>query len=276
MYFTTYLPALFLAAVLTPATAAVIAVVDLQAAAIVLVALPLIPVFMVLIGLATEDRSAAALAAMTTLQARLLDLVAGLPTLRALGRAEGSATQIADLGAAHRRSAMATMRIAFLSALVLELLATLGVALVAVSVGMRLVYGHLPLQTALTALLLAPEVFWPLRRVGAAFHSAQDGKTAVQAAFSFLDTTPVVSSGTTVLHGATRTVQIDVPEVLAQPGRVTVLTGPNGVGKSTLMQAVLGLNPPPAGRIRVNGIDVAELDLPRWWSEVGGWRTGRS
>ncbi len=145
VYFTAYLPSLFLAAILTPATVAVIALYDLQSALIVVVALPLIPLFMVLIGLATADRSAAALAAMTTLQARLLDLVAGLPTLRALGRAEGSAAKIAELSAAHRRSAMATMRIAFLSALVLELLATLGVALVAVSVGMRLVFGDLPL-----------------------------------------------------------------------------------------------------------------------------------
>lgn len=268
VYFTTYLPSLFIAAVLTPATAVVIAVFDLQAAAIVAIALPLIPIFMVLIGLATEDRSAAALAAMTTLQSRLLDLVAGLPTLRALGRAEGSVAQIADLDATHRRSAMATMRIAFLSALVLELLATLGVALVAVSVGMRLVYGHIPLQTALTALLLAPEVFWPLRRVGAAFHSAQDGKTAVQAAFAFIDNATATPSGTAVAAGETLTVQIDVPDMLARPGCVTALTGPNGVGKSTLLQSILGLNPPLAGQIRVNGIDVGELDRRRWWQDV--------
>ena len=111
-----------------------------------LIALPLIPIFMVLIGLATADRSAAALRAMTTLQSRLLDLVAGMPTLRALGRVGGSAQRIAELGAAHRRSAMATLRIAFLSSLVLELLATLGVALVAVSVGLRLVFGEMTLS----------------------------------------------------------------------------------------------------------------------------------
>ncbi|UXA20770.1 thiol reductant ABC exporter subunit CydD [Mycobacterium sp. SMC-4] len=268
VYFATYLPSLFLAAVLTPATALVIAVIDWQSAAIVLIALPLIPIFMVLIGLATTDRSAAALAAMTTLQARLLDLLAGLPTLRALGRAEGSVTQIAELNATHRRSAMATMRIAFLSALVLELLATLGVALVAVSVGMRLVYGHIPLQTALTALLLAPEVFWPLRRVGAAFHSAQDGKTAVAAAFDFIDTATPVVSGTAAPHGSAHTVQADSPSLSAVPGHVTVITGPNGAGKSTLLQAVLGLNPPTSGRVRVDGIDIGELDLNRWWSEV--------
>ena len=264
LYFTTYVPSLFLAAILTPATAAVIALYDWPSAVIVLIALPLIPIFMVLIGLATADRSAAALAAMSTLQSRLLDLVAGLPTLRALGRAQGSAVRIAELSAAHRRSAMATMRIAFLSALVLELLATLGVALVAVSVGMRLVYGEMTLTVGLTALLLAPEVFWPLRRVGAAFHSAQDGKTAVEAAFQFIDTAEAPPSGTREVREPL-TVQINDPDLTARPGRVTVLTGPNGIGKSTLLQAVLGLGP---GRIIVNGVDVAELDLQRWWSQV--------
>jgi len=263
-YFTTYLPSLFLAAILTPATAAVIALYDWQAALIVLIALPLIPIFMVLIGLATADRSAAALVAMTTLQSRLLDLVAGLPTLRALGRAQGAATRIAELSAAHRRSAMATMRIAFLSALVLELLATLGVALVAVSIGMRLVYGEMTLTAGLTALLLAPEVFWPLRRVGAAFHAAQDGKTAVEAAFQFIDAAAPAPSGTRVVREPVA-VQIEDPDVSVRPGRVTVLTGPNGIGKTTLLQAILGLSP---GRIRVNDVDVADLDLPQWWSKV--------
>ncbi|MBX7435353.1 thiol reductant ABC exporter subunit CydD [Mycobacterium sp. Y57] len=268
VYFTTYLPSLFLAAILTPATAAVIAFYDRPSALIVLVTLPLIPTFMVLIGLATAERSKAALVTMSTLQSRMLDLVAGLPTLRALGRTGGAATRIAELGAAHRRSTMATMRIAFLSAFALELLATLGVALVAVSIGMRLVYGEMTLTAGLTALLLAPEVFWPLRRVGAAFHSAQDGKTAVAAAFEFIDNATAAPSGTRTLPDHPVTITIDRPAVLARPGEVTVLTGPNGAGKTTLLQAVLGLNPPPAGRIAVNGVDVAELDRQSWWSRV--------
>ncbi len=202
LYFTTYLPALFIAVILTPATVAVIAVYDWQSAVIVLIALPLIPIFMVLIGLTTADRSAAALRAMATLQSRLLDLVAGLPTLRALRRVGGSATRIAELGAAHRRSTMATLRIAFLSSLVLELLATLGVALVAVSVGLRLVYGNVTLTAGLTALLLAPEVFWPLRRVGMAFHAAQDGKAAADNAFRLLDALPRPADGTQTVAAA--------------------------------------------------------------------------
>ena len=268
VYFTTYLPSLALAAILTPVTAVVIAWYDWRSAVIVAIALPLIPIFMILIGLATADRSEAALSAMGTLQSRLLDLVAGLPTLRALGRTAGTATRIAELSAAHRRSAMATMRIAFLSALVLELLATLGVALVAVGVGMRLVYGDMTLTAGLTALLLAPEVFWPLRRVGAAFHSAQDGKTAVAAAFRFIDTKKPPPPGALAPPTAAVTVQADEPQMLARPGHVTVLTGPNGIGKSTLLQAILGLDPSNGLGVRINGVDVAELDPQQWWTKV--------
>jgi ATP-binding cassette subfamily C protein CydD len=226
----------------------VIARFDWESALIVLVALPLVPVFMVLIGLLTRDRSAAALEAMAILQSRLLDLVAGLPTLRALRRVGGSATRIAELGAAHRRSTIATLRIAFLSSFVLELLATLGVALVAVSVGLRLVYGNVTLAAGLTALLLAPEVFWPLRRVGAAFHSAQDGKTAAEKAFRLIDAAPVA-------------VPVDVGsdpvDIGAEPGQVTVITGPNGAGKTTLLHSIL----------RLDG-GASETDLCAWWHQV--------
>ncbi|GAS87821.1 transmembrane ATP-binding protein ABC transporter cydD [Mycolicibacterium brisbanense] len=263
-YFSGYLPAVVLAGILTPAALLVMAWYDLQAAAIVMIALPLVPIFMVLIGLLTADRSAAALSALTTLQSRLLDLVAGIPTLRALGRAGGSVQRIAELSAAHRRSTMATLRISFLSALVLELLATLGVALVAVSVGLRLVFGDMTLAAALTALLLAPEVFWPLRRVGAAFHAAQDGKTAAETAFT-LCTVPA-PAGTLLPRATAPTIEVEGFHAAIEPGRVTVLTGPNGAGKSTALQAILGLTDAP--RVRVDGIEVADLDPNAWWRQI--------
>ncbi|ORA38678.1 thiol reductant ABC exporter subunit CydD [Mycobacterium aquaticum] len=264
-YFSGYLPAVVLAGILTPAALVVMACYDIQAAAIVMIALPLIPIFMVLIGLLTADRSAAALSALTTLQSRLLDLVAGIPTLRALGRAGGSVQRIAELSAAHRRSTMATLRISFLSALVLELLATLGVALVAVSVGLRLVFGDMTLAAALTALLLAPEVFWPLRRVGAAFHAAQDGKTAAEAAFA-LCTAPPRPAGTRMPPGAAPRIDVAGFGTAIEPGRVTVLTGPNGAGKSTALQAILGLTDEPG--VEVDGVEVGELDPEAWWRQV--------
>lgn len=280
-YFTAYLPALFLAAILTPATVLVIAFNDLQSAAIVLVALPLIPVFMVLIGLATADRSAAALDAMTTLQARLMDLIAGIPTLRALGRADGPADRIATLSAAHRRSAMATLRIAFLSALVLELIATLGVALVAVSIGLRLVFGEMSLAAGLTVLLLAPDVFWPLRRVGVEFHAAQNGKAAADKAFALIVQHSEASAGTRVVEAAGAHIVLDGLSVAGRdgmsprelsgrirPGEVTVLTGPNGAGKSTTLQVIAGLVVPTSGRVTVDGVDVDDLDRPTWWRQL--------
>ncbi len=280
-YFTGYLPTLFLAAILTPATVAVIAAYDLKSTVIVLITLPLIPVFMVLIGLTTAERSAAALAAMTTLQARLLDLIAGIPTLRALGRARGPERRIAELAAAHRRSAMATLRIAFLSALVLELLATLGVALIAVSIGFRLVFGEMTLATGLTVLLLAPDVYWPLRRIGVEFHAAQDGRTAADRAFALIGDSPAQKArhGTVAARGAdVRLERLSVEgrdgqaprdlTAVIEPGSVTVLTGPNGTGKSTTLQVIAGLTAPSSGRVTVAGIDVAELEPTAWWRQL--------
>jgi ATP-binding cassette subfamily C protein CydD len=278
-YFTRYLPAVILAALLTPAATVVMACYDLQSAVVVVIALPLVPLFMILIGLVTRDRSAAALRAMTTLQARSLDLIAGIPTLRALGRADGPADRIAELGSVQRRSTMATLRIAFMSALVLELLATLGVALVAVSVGLRLVFGDLALSTALTALLLAPEVFWPLRRVGTEFHAAQDGQAAAAKAMDLLDVVAapnpgrMIASATSIRLEAVGVAGRDGPAprdltVDVAPGSVTVLTGPNGSGKSTALEVMLGLTPPTSGRALIGGVDAAELDPRSWWREV--------
>lgn len=280
-YFTAYLPALVLAGLLTPATVAVIALNDRPSALIVVIALPLIPIFMVLIGLATRDRSAAALEAMTTLQSRLMDLIAGIPTLRALGRADGPADRIDALGAAHRRSAMATLRIAFLSGLVLELIATLGVALVAVGIGLRLVGAEISLATGLSVLLLAPEVFWPLRRVGVEFHAAQNGKAAADKAFALIADTPTAPAGTRLVEAAGATIRLEnlcvarrddfAPYRLSariEPGRVTVLTGANGAGKSTALQAIAALIAPTEGRVRVGGVDVGDLDPERWWRQL--------
>nr|WP_081287884.1 thiol reductant ABC exporter subunit CydD [Mycobacterium asiaticum] len=280
-YFTGYLPTLLLAAILTPATVLVIALYDLTSTLIVGITLPLIPLFMVLIGLATAQRSASALAAMTTLQSRLLDLIAGIPTLRALGRASGPEQRITELSAAHRRSAMATLRIAFLSALVLELLATLGVALVAVGIGLRLVFGEMNLPVGLTVLLLAPDVYWPLRRIGAEFHAAQDGRAAADQAFALIGEPAQAPSGqgTVTARGAqirlenlsvaTRTG--NAPNRLTaviDAGQVTVLTGPNGAGKSTALQVIAGLTAAASGRVTVAGVDLATLAPAQWWRQL--------
>jgi ATP-binding cassette subfamily C protein CydD len=280
-YFTAYLPALLLAAILTPMSAGVLGLYDLKSAVIVLITLPLIPIFMVLIGLATADRSAAALTAMATLQARLLDLIAGIPTLRALGRATGPERRIAELADAHRRSAMATLRIAFLSALVLELLATLGVAMVAVAIGLRLVFGEISLTTGLTVLLLAPDVYWPLRRIGVEFHAAQDGRAAADKAFALIEDTPAADPGTRTVSAREAVIVLDELSVagrdglcprdlsgVIQPGQITVLTGANGAGKSTTLQVIAGITAATSGRVTVAAVEIADLEPSAWWQQV--------
>ncbi|MCV7316734.1 thiol reductant ABC exporter subunit CydD [Mycolicibacillus parakoreensis] len=286
-YLTGYLPALLLAAVLTPATVVVIACADRQSALLVALTLPLIPLFMVLIGVATADRSATALTTLTLLRARLLDLVAGIPTLRALGRASGPEDRIAELSSAHRHSTMATLRIAFLSALVLELLAALCVALIAVSIGLRLVFGELSLTTGLTVLLLAPDVYWPLRRIGVEFHAAQDGKAAAARAFALIDEPADLPVGGRRVPSDPAVIRLQDLSVASRdraaphrvsatlrPGEITVLTGANGAGKTTTLQVLAGLTAPTGGRVWVGADTLADLDLPAWWRRVS-WLSQR-
>ncbi|MEU9808433.1 thiol reductant ABC exporter subunit CydD [Mycobacterium sp. NPDC050853] len=285
-YFAGYLPAVLSAAIVTPTAALVIAVSDIRSAVIVVATLPLIPIFMILIGLLTRDRAAAALNASTVVTGQILDLIAGIPTLRALGRTATPLRRITELGTAQRRSVMATLRVAFLSAMVLEMIATLSVALIAVSIGMRLVFGHLDLITALTVLILAPEVYWPLRRVGIQFHSAADGKAAADKAFELLDAISAQAAPTAV--GGTLppprqpTIQLDaisVPDrsgyapweltATIRPGAVTVLTGHNGAGKSTALHAITGLTTPTEGLVLVDGVGLDQIHRDSWWSMIG-------
>ncbi len=189
-YVTRYLPALVLAAVLPPATVAVIATQDLLSAFIVLATLPLVPVFGALVGLATRDRAREQWHEMSSLSGHFLDVVRGLPTLVAHRRARAQSGRIAAITDRYRLASLRTLRIAFASSLVLELVATLSVALVAVTAGVRLAQGSLPLHTALVVLLLAPEAYWPLRRVGAEFHAAAEGVATFEAVRDLLDGTP--------------------------------------------------------------------------------------
>lgn len=280
-YLTGYLPALVLAVIVTPLVLAVIFTQDVTSAVVITVTLPLIPIFMILIGLLTKGRAAATLATMTRLSAQLLDLLAGLPTLRALHRERGPAERIRALGDAHRRTTMRALKVAFLSSMVLELLATLCVALVAVGIGLRLVFGEMTLEAGIIALVLAPEVYFPLRAVGTQFHAAEDGAEAADRAFRVLDrTTPRRSGGRTVdakgvdieLDGLTvPSREGDAPAGLSarcRAGTVTVLTGANGAGKTTALHAIVNLTTPSNGSVRVGGVPVADLDAEAWWAQI--------
>ncbi|MFR1940957.1 MAG: ABC transporter ATP-binding protein/permease, partial [Actinomyces urogenitalis] len=194
-YFTRYLPQLLMAATVTPLTGLVMLLQDVPSTIAVVLTIPLIPIFMILIGKMTQQHSADRLEAMERLGAQVLDLIAGLPTLKALGREIGPGRRVRELGRAYNRTTMATLRVAFLSGAVLEFLTTLSVAIIAVEVGFRLLFGHMDLATGLLVIMIAPEVYQPLRQVGFQFHASANGMAAAQAVFEVLEA-PALSSGT--------------------------------------------------------------------------------
>ncbi|HVN10927.1 MAG TPA: ABC transporter transmembrane domain-containing protein, partial [Kineosporiaceae bacterium] len=195
-YLTRYLPQLLLACTVTPGVLAVIWWFDPLAGVTVTLTLPLVPLFMALVGLSTRTSADRALRSLQRLNSQLLDLIAGLPTLRAHGRDAAQVARIREVGDGHRRLTMRTLRSAFLSSLVLETLTTLSVALVAVGVGLRLVGGSLDLRTGLVVLILAPEVYLPLRLVGLHYHASVDGLAAADQALAVLER-PLPATGRT-------------------------------------------------------------------------------
>ncbi|MGV9327570.1 thiol reductant ABC exporter subunit CydD [Streptosporangium sandarakinum] len=186
-YLSGYLPAVAVAGVVPVAVLVRLFAADLTSALIVLVTVPLIPVFGALVGMHTKAVTERQWRALARLGGHFLDVVRGLPTLRAFGRARYQAEVIARVADAHRAATMRTLRVAFLSSLVLELAASLSLALVAVPVGLRLLSGSLDLSAALLVLLLAPEAYLPLRVMGNKFHAAMEGVAAADEAFAVLD-----------------------------------------------------------------------------------------
>ncbi|WP_431843163.1 thiol reductant ABC exporter subunit CydD [Calidifontibacter indicus] len=259
-YVARYLPSLVAAAVVPPLAVLCLLFVDWSSALIVLATLPLLPVFAALIGRFTQDATQRRWQTQTRLAGHFLDVMRGLPTLVSYGRAEHQAEQVSAVGDRHRIATVRTLRIAFLSSAALELLATISVAIVAVWTGMRLAWGDLGLGIALTAILLAPEAYWPIRRVGQEFHAAADGAEAIEA---LLPADGVAeprfalpgdaSSDLRVDHlgyhypGTDRAV-IDDLSFTVRPG-LTVLVGPSGCGKTTLLELIAGLRTPSAGSV---------------------------
>ncbi|AKT50602.1 thiol reductant ABC exporter subunit CydD [Arsenicicoccus sp. oral taxon 190] len=285
-YVARYLPALVAAGALPVMAVVTLAFVDLWSALIVVLTLPLLPLFAALIGHATADASGKRWQAMAALGGHFLDMMRGLPTLAGYGRAERQTDTIRDVSVRHRRATVATLRLAFLSSAALELLATISVALVAVSVGIRLTWGSIELGPGLAAILLAPEAYWPIRRVGQEFHNAADGAEALAAVADAASTpTPpptcspdrgrlgspgdqrrprsregrgsreikeIVAALVGVGYaypGATTEVLRDL--TLRVPRGLTVVTGPSGAGKTTALELLCGLRRPTSGTARL-------------------------
>ncbi|MBB5796016.1 thiol reductant ABC exporter subunit CydD [Streptomyces caelestis] len=279
-YFSRYLPQLGLAVVVPVAVLARIVTEDWVSAAIIVGTLPLIPVFMVLIGWATQSRMDRQWRLLSRLSGHFLDVVAGLPTLKVFGRAKAQAESIRRITGEYRQATMRTLRIAFISSFALELLATISVALVAVTIGMRLVHGEMDLYIGLVILILAPEAYLPLRQVGAQYHAAAEGLAAAEEIFEVLET-PVPASGSeavpegalsfegvTVRYPGRSADAVSDVSFTVEPGETVALVGPSGAGKSTLLNALLGFVQPAEGRVRVGGVDLADMDLEQWRSRI--------
>lgn len=271
-YLTRYLPSLVLAAVLPVATVAAIFVLDWWAGLVIVLTLPLVPVFAVLIGLNTRDRADAQWREMSSLAGHFLDVVRGLPTLVAHRRAGAQSGTIRTVTDRYRRATLDTLRIAFASSVALELIATISVALVAVTVGLRLANGAIGFETALVVLLLAPEAYWPWRRVGAEFHSAAEGTSTFTAATELIDRASATSAPA-ALRAEARAAdapQITLDEVgFTYPDRqrpalaptsavlptrgLVAVTGPSGAGKSTLLALLAGELTPSTGVLTCDG-----------------------
>jgi ATP-binding cassette, subfamily C, bacterial CydD len=279
-YFARYLPQLVLAATVPAGVIGWMATGDLIAAGTVLITLPLIPIFMALIGWVTQARSRQRQHALSVLAHHFADVVGGLTTLKLFGRAKSQESAVRRVTDQHRAASMGSLRLAFLSSLALELLASLSVALVAVGVGLRLVDGKLGLETALMVLILAPEAYLPLRQVGMQFHASADGVAASEEVFRVLETplptrgertdvpdlrvSPLYLYDVTVTYPGRDVPALEGFDLELRPGEVVALTGPSGAGKSTALAVLLGFVQPERGVVVAAGSAADEFDPVEW------------
>ena len=286
-YYARYLPQLVLAIIVPVAVLLTILGQDILSTVIVAITIPLIPLFMILIGMYTKSRVDRQWKTLAVLSGHFLDLVSGLPTLKIFGRAKSQVEAIQAIGDRYRSTTMGVLRVSFLSSLALELLATLSVALVAVSIGLRLAQGQLSYSVGLFVLLLAPEAYLPLRLVGQHFHAAAEGLGAAERVFVILET-PVPTGGSTAVPAGPLAIEVTDLRVTypgrpdpalagatftASPGTVTAVVGSSGGGKSTLINALLCFIAPSGGSVRVRGsagdaLDLNDVDVADWRERV--------
>ena len=280
-YYSKYLPQLVLAVIVPVVLAAAIGLQDVTSVIIIAVTTPLIPIFMALIGWRTEAAVAKRFEVATRLANHFADLVSGLPTLQVFGRARAQVEGLRRTEAANRSETMRTLRISFLSSFVLELLSTLSVALVAVTVGFRVAAGGMDLDTSLFILILAPEVFLPVRQVGVLYHDAADGMAAAEASFALIEAgrnddpgddveiaspreVPVVVNGLTHTYPGAEHPAPDGLSLRIEPGHLIALVGHSGGGKTTALSCLLGFIDPDSGSILVGDRELVGADESVW------------
>jgi ATP-binding cassette subfamily C protein CydD len=282
--FARYLPQTILAVTIPPAVLILVATIDPISAALMLLTLPLVPLFMWLIGRYTEQRARERWQTLAVLATHFLDVVRGLPTLRAFNRAEAQTERIRAVSEEYRRTTMGTLRVAFLSGTLLELAATLGIALVAVTVGVRLVEGGLGFEAGLTVLVLAPELYLPLRNLAAQFHAGADGLVVAKRLLDLVDVEPAERTGVNAAPSPRRTpvrlegvsfayptrpgLVLEGVDLELRPDETVALVGPTGGGKSTIAAMLLLLAEPTGGRVTVDGVDLAECAAASWRSRI--------
>ena len=283
-YFSQYLPQLFVAALIPLTILFVIFPVDWLTGLVLLLTAPLMPVFMLLIGRYAEVLTQRQWGLLSRMSAHFLDVLQGLTTLKQLGQSRNQAANIAAITDRFRRTTLDVLRVAFLSALVLELLSTISVAIIAVSLGLRLLDGRFPFAAAFFILILAPEFYLPLRQLGQRFHAGMDGVAAANRIFALLGQTPPpgqAGEGTRIFADAAdkrvlwavrfenvtvhyakrgRPALQDVSFELA-PGRTTALVGATGAGKSTVAHLLLGFVAPATGRVWLGETPLDEVDM---------------
>ncbi|WP_373426995.1 thiol reductant ABC exporter subunit CydD [Microbacterium sp. SORGH_AS_0888] len=290
-YFGRYLPQLVATTITMPILILAILVADPLSGLTVIVTMPLIPIFMVLIGLATRAVQNKQYSTLRVLATRFADTVAGLSTLKIFGRQHRAAATMERVTADYKRETMAVLRVSFLSGFALEFLASISVAIIAVTIGFRLLAGEMPLLVGLFVLLLAPEAYLPLRQVGVQFHAAAEGVAATGEIFETLDaaralrpapggaSTPdarttrelIAARGLTIRRGEHLIGPIDLR---VDAREIVLLAGPSGAGKSSVIAALLGFAD-AEGTILVDGHPVADArDALAWAGQRPGLISG--
>ncbi|MGL5514980.1 MAG: thiol reductant ABC exporter subunit CydD, partial [Sporomusa sp.] len=283
-YFSKYLPQLAKAAFIPLLILMIVWPLDLTSAILMLITAPLIPVFMILIGKAAEKMNTRQWETLNSLSAHFLDVLAGLTTLKLFGRSLEQITIIGRISREFRDVTMSVLKVAFLSALTLELLATLSTAIVAVALGLRLLYGEITFSQAFFVLLLAPEYYLPLRLLGSQFHAGMAGKSAAADIFRLLalagqsretGAEPFSADRITVaFNDVSATYQNGARPALAgvsfvlDAGQHLAIVGPSGAGKSTVASLLLGFVAPVGGEILINGRDITALSPAAWRQHV--------